>query len=146
MDSGSAVSKLRTLFDDAGLDCNALDPWQAWKVFKVFLKTPLDDGYDAAGVQLSVGPDTQSLYLVRQLSRWSDSPAQDDEDEDEVLWLLSVEFYYKNPKLARSAELDIWSIDFRTLEEFASVVEGESAFQDAMAAKPYATDCCVPEV
>lgn len=146
MNPSTARHELEDLFVQSGLDLNALDPWEAWKLFKTFLRQPVDGGYDTAGVQLSVSSDTQSLHLIRQLSRWNHDQADDDAPDDEVIWMITVEFFYKSARLANSPELDIWSMDFRMLEEFASVVEGEPSFQAAMAARPFATACCTPEV
>jgi hypothetical protein len=38
---------------EARLSPTALDPWEAWKVFKRFLEIPVEDVYDAASFQYS---------------------------------------------------------------------------------------------
>jgi hypothetical protein len=145
MDIESAQRELEAMFVQSGMAPNTLDPWEGWKVFKAFLRKPLGGGYDTAGVQLVVNSDGQALHLIRQISRRSNERPMDDGPDDEIIWMLTVELRYRNARLAATPELDLWLMDFRTLEEFASVVEGEPSFQAAMAARPHATLCCTPE-
>jgi hypothetical protein len=140
MDSTVALRVFQESLDKAGLVPDMLDPWETWKLFKSFMRTPLGGGYDIAGVQFATHPDTQGLYFIRQLS------ARDEFGEDVLVWQMTVELFYKNPNLERARDLDIWSLDFKTLEEFASVVEGEDTFQRAISAAPFVSDCRTDEV
>jgi hypothetical protein len=140
MDSTDAIRVFQESLDKAGLVEDSLDPWETWKLFKSFLKVPLRGGYDIAGVQFATHPDSQGLYFIRQLCE------HDEFEEDVPIWQMTVEFYYRNPNLERASDVDIWSPDFKTFEEFASLVEGEDAFQRAMSAIPFITDCRTDEV
>ncbi len=44
MNYDSAAGELNKAFAESGLAPDALDPWKAWKVFKAFLRKPLDGG------------------------------------------------------------------------------------------------------
>lgn len=129
----TAEAELSAALERAGLDPAALDPWQAWKGFKAFLRRELEGGYDAAGVQIAKDesdPTRCSLSFIRQLS------ARDVGGYDAPFWSLVVEFHYHSSAFLPLDEVDVWTLDYPTLEEFASVVEGMPAFQAAVAATP----------
>jgi hypothetical protein len=130
-----AEPELVTRLTAAGLAPESLDPWEAWKVFKRYLHAEVDGVYDAAAFQCGRfpddGSDTESFYatFVRQFSRWEGG-------RDEPVRRVVLELRYGvgdiRPDLAR----EVWTHDFPTLEEFASVVEGLPQFQSAMSVRP----------
>ena len=118
----------------ARLNPAALDPWEAWKIFKGFLRRELEGGYDAANVQIALEPGGMCLLsLTRTLSE------RDESGDDVLIWSLSMDFVYPATTAVELEELDIWLIDYPTVEEFAAVVEGEPSFQLLMAARPSST-------
>jgi len=141
-----ADTRLRELLDAAGLTPEGLDPWEAWRVFKVYLREPVEGGvYDAASFQsgrfdLEDGRDLVCALLVRQFSAWEAEGDQDDAEHiDAPIRRVVVEFRY-SPETARlHEEIEIWTHDFPTLPEFAAVVEGTPAFQQAMSLEPIET-------
>lgn len=121
------------------LDC--LDPWQAWKTFKAFLRVEIEDGCDAASLQfLPVDPDPDlsdeaTLMLVRQYSERAPKNGV-----DELIGRVVLELRYAGTHFASLSPFAAWTLDFPTLEEWASVVEGQACFQKAMARSPVFTE------
>lgn len=121
------------------LDC--LDPWQAWKTFKGFLRAEIEDGYDAASLQfLPADPDPDltdeaSLMLVRQYTERAPT-----DGEDELIGRVVLELRYAGKHFRSLPPFEAWTLDFPTLEEWASVVEGQACFQEAMGRTPLFTE------
>ena len=116
-----AESELLDRFDAADLNPLALDPWEAWKVFKGYLHTEVeDDIYDAASVQV----DHYHIYFIRQFSQW-----QGNRDAGILRIVVDLSF---SPAKHPFERTEFWTHDFPTLADFASVVEGDSQFQTAM--------------
>src|SRR2546427_10702801 len=71
-----AEPELLNRFTAAGLAPGALDPWEAWKVFKQYLHSEVHGVYDAASFQCGQFPDDggegESFYatFARQFSKW----------------------------------------------------------------------------
>lgn len=74
------------------------------------------------------------MFFTRQLSE------RDSDGDDEPFWILTVEFHYDSDGFEPIADTEVWTFDYPTLEEFASVVEGLPAFQAAMAGRPKFTE------
>jgi hypothetical protein len=121
---------------ETGQALDSLDPWPAWRTFKAFLRRELEGGYDAAALQfLPTDPDPDlsdeaSLVLVRQCT------ARASGGEDELVGRVVLEFRYAAQHFQHLPEVSVWTLDFPSLEEWASVVEGQPAFQEAMAREP----------
>jgi len=121
----------------SGQSLEHLDPWQAWKAFKHSLHTAVTDGYDAAALQFAPGslnpaaPEEARLFLIRQFTERD--PA---DGEDQLLGRVVVELLYPAEQFRRFEPVDLWSLDFPTLEEWATIVEGLPPFQEAMAREP----------
>ena len=121
------------------LDC--LDPWQAWKTFKGFLRVEIEDGHDAASLQfIPSDPDPDfsdeaTLILVRQYTERAPTNG-----EDELIGRVVLELRYAAAHFASLPPFEAWTLDFPTLEEWASVVEGQACFQEAMARSPLFTE------
>ena len=136
-----ATPALRRSLEAAGLAMHQLDPWEAWKVFKQWLRVEIEDGYDTVCMQfLPIDPegdpiDEATLLFVRQFKE-----RQDAEDTDELIGRIVLELRYPAAKLLAFPPVDVWGLDFPTLEEWASVVEGNACFQQAMAIRPLFSD------
>jgi hypothetical protein len=122
----------------AGLDPDVLDPWEAWKIFKDYLRSPVEGVYDAAAMLCRRFPNNEGgedfyLSFVRQFSRWEGK-------EDAPLRRVVVDFRFDAGAFNDQARAEVWTHDFPTLAEFASVVEGMPQFQAAINARPRATD------
>ena len=114
-----------------------LAPWPAWKVFKCFLREPVDGAASDALVQMGAYIDPEGprihLYLVRQ---FSDELAHDLPERDEQLAHLVCEIVFpaSSPRALRLREL--WSQDYRSHAAFIDAVESDPAFQRLMNAEP----------
>jgi hypothetical protein len=134
-----AEPELVTRLNAAGLSPEALDPWEAWKVFKQYLHTEVNGVHDAASFQFGRFPDDggegESFYatFVRQFSRWEGK-------EDAPVRRVVVELRYGLDQIRPTVPAEVWTHDFPTLEEFASVVEGLPQFQAAMNLSPRHTE------
>jgi len=123
----------------AGLSTEALDPWEAWKVFKRYLHAEVDGVYDAASFQCGPFPDDggegESFYVtfVRQFSHLEGK-------EEAPLRRIVLELRYDLDQIQPGVPAELWTHDFPTLEEFASVVEGLPQFQAAISVTPNQTD------
>ena len=123
-----AEEQLLDRLEEAGLNPLALDPWEAWNAFKAYLRIEVDDDlYDAASFQ----SDGYRAYFVRQFSQWHGQ-----RDAGLVRIVIEFTYYPSGPHLAAA---EIWSHDFPTLSEFASVVEGSPQFQTLMSTGPRQT-------
>ena len=129
----------------AGLDPSALDPWEAWKVFKAYLRVPVaEDLYDSASFQcdrlddLPEGSDF-SAYFVRQFSRW-------EARRDTGIRRVVIEFSYGPLSNQPTDATEVWTHVFPTLEEFASVVEAQPQFQTVINSRPRRTDVYDDEI
>lgn len=105
-------------------------------MFKAYLRVPLDEAeiYDAAAFQVCADPPP-CVYWVRQFSE------RDDEDEYDIgLTRVVVEFAFPPPGADfLSTDLDLWTHDFESLEEFGSVAEGLEEFQAMANRRPTRT-------
>ncbi|MFN8647954.1 MAG: hypothetical protein U0104_14380 [Gemmatimonadales bacterium] len=133
-----AHSELVAALAGAALDPDALEPWPAWKVFKQYLHREVEDGYDAASLQFGRFPadevgaqEEAGLFLVRQFSERAGA-----EGEDALVGRVIIELTYDAWPFLAFPPVAVWTHDFRTLEEWASVVEGTAAFQEAMNRQP----------
>jgi hypothetical protein len=130
-----AEQELITRLTAAGLSPEALDPREAWKVFKQYLHTEVQGVYDAASFQCGPFPDDggegESFYakFVRQFSRL-------ERKEEAPVRQIVMELCYGPDQIQLSVPAELWTHDFPTLENFASVVEGLPQFQAAMSAAP----------
>ena len=132
-----ARNSLRARLVANALDPELLDPWPTWRVFKQFLREVEVDGvYDAAAVIVEPDETGTTLFLVRQFSIWEDGE-DEDESEDVPAGQIVVEFRYEACQLP---EHEVWTLDYPTLEEWASVVEGVPAFQTLINRAPGFTD------
>jgi hypothetical protein len=134
-----AEQELVTRLTAAGLSPEALDHWEAWKVFKQYLHAEVEGVYDVAAFQCGRFPDDggegESFYatFVRQFSRLEG-------EEEAPLRRIVMELRYGLDQLQPGAPAEVWTHDFPTLEEFASVVEGLPQFQAAMSTVPEHTE------
>lgn len=136
-----AAPTLRQSLEAAGYSMDQLEPWEAWKAFKEWLRLEIVDGLDTASVQfLPQDPDDDPgdeavLAFVRQFTQ-----RQDCGEADELIGRVVLELRYPAAKLSAHAPFETWSLDFPLLEEWVSVVEGIPGFQHAMSLTPLFTD------
>jgi hypothetical protein len=110
-------------------------------VFKSFLHREVEGSHDAASVQWGVfpnealGEDEASLLLVRQFSERAEA-----DGEDELVGRIVVELCYAPGVFQDLDPFELWTHDFPTLEEWASIVEGSPQFQACMGRVPTNTD------
>jgi hypothetical protein len=111
-----------------------LDPWSGWRAFKDFLRQEVDGVYDAAAVLFERENEGVSMFLVRQFSEREDVG---EDAEDQLVGRLIVEFQYDVQALP---DEEVWTLDYPTLEEWASVVESTRSFQTLVNQQPRFTD------
>src|SRR5574341_86739 len=130
----TAETELLRRLKAARLAPEALDPWEAWKVFKEFLAVPLlEDAYDAASFQCGVDTEVENpeafAIFTRQFSRRHGKT-------DELVGRVVVELRYDPLAVPWKGSAEVRSHDFPTLGEFASVVEGLPEFQGVVSRRP----------
>jgi hypothetical protein len=139
-----ASHELNEALEAAGLTPTRLDPWEAWKVFKAFCRREVEAVYDCPAVHFTLDPLPEAgdrmahILLVRQFSRWEKDASG--EWADTSLGRVVVDLTYPARQLGLRKETELWSMDFRTLEEFDSVVEGNDFFQAGLSHEPVQTD------
>jgi hypothetical protein len=131
------TERLLRLFEEAGLTPDLLQPWPAWKLFKRFLREPVDGAASDALVQMGAyleadGPRIH-LYFVRQ---FSDELAHDlpERDKQFAHLVCDLAFTAASPRDMRFREL--WSQDYLSHSAFIDAVESDPAFQKLMNAEP----------
>ena len=131
------TQRLIHLLDESGLAPDLLQPWPAWKVFKRFLREPVDGAASDALVQMGAYIDAEGprihLYLVRQ---FSDELAHDLPECDEQLAHLVCDLVFPaaSPRAIHFHEL--WSQDFHSHAAFIDAVESDPVFQSLMNTEP----------
>jgi hypothetical protein len=139
MQIAQAEAELLRRLEAAGLDPDVLDPWESWKVFKAYLQAPVDgDVYDAASFQCGRFEDAEdgqtfSALFLRQFS-------EREGEEDVGIRRVVVEFAYGPTAIRPQTALEVWTHDFATPSEFASVVEASLQFQALLNVRPRRTD------
>lgn len=76
---------------------------------------------------------TSVFFFVRQFS-------QRDGPDDAPVGRVIIELDYDPSAIKPAVPVETWTLDYATLSEFASVVEGLPQFQAALNARPRATD------
>ena len=125
---------LSALLANAGIAESALAPWPTWKVFKAFMRTPLEDVVDDALVQYGVYEDEDGvrrahLYFVRE---FSDPTAEG----AEPLGQLGCDLAFAPEVLGHAPSVEFWTQDAATFDEFVDRVERAEGFQALMNAQP----------
>jgi|GEM_PF-2009182 len=132
---------LQKTLQESGQALDHLEPWEAWKTFKQFLRSEVHDGYDAASLQFvplepDGDPDDEaSLLLVRQYTERDATTGEDD-----LIGRVVLELRYAAKHFLEFQPVEVWTLDFPTLDEWASVVEGMPCFQEGMAREPLFTE------
>jgi hypothetical protein len=126
--------RFRAQLAELRLDPDRLDPWAGWRAFKEFLRQEVDGPYDAASVQVRPENASTTMFFVRQFSH---REGRSSAAADVLLGRLIVELQYQSMSLP---EQEVWTLDYATLEEWASVVEGEPWFQVLINREPTFTD------
>ena len=74
------------------------------------------------------------MFFVRQFTEREDAGS---DAADVLVGRLIVEFHYDSTQFP---EEEVWTLDYRTLEEWAAVVEGRRSFQAFINQEPGFTD------
>jgi hypothetical protein len=139
-----ASSTLSSLLANAGLAEDSLEPWATWKIFKAFIRTPLDDVVDDALVQYGVYEDEDGvarahLYLMRELSEPTAEGA-------EPIGQLGCDLAFDSQALGDAPAAEFWTQDVKALADFVHQVESAEGFQALMNACPVETSLFREEV
>jgi hypothetical protein len=123
----------------AGMAPGALDPWEAWKVFKAFARTPVEAVVDDALVQYGVyedegGEERAHLYLVREFSE-ADPPGEGAAPATHLVCDLA----FPPRALGGAPPAEFWTQDAPAFEAFVDRVEGAAGFQALVGARPTGT-------
>ena len=125
-----AEAYLETMLERAGLDPDHLDLWEAWKVFKEFVKAPV--AADGEGVCFFAWQDEGEegrrvhLQILRQFTAI--------EGEESVpIRNAGLGLIYDPAGFDLTEEVEFWSYDFPTFADFAAHVERSPFFQSAAA-------------
>lgn len=133
-----ACRTLQQALQASGQALDRLDPWEAWRDFKAFLQREVEDARDVGSMQfLPLDPDDDEacLFVVRQFSERTPGTGA-----DEPIGRVVLELRFAATHFQALQATDLWTLDFPTLEQWASVVEGQRAFQEAMARTPLFTE------
>lgn len=109
-----------------GLDASTLDPWPAWRAFKQFARVVDEIPDPGVGVQITRGADSSTrLFFVRQVLELSGDS-----------WLepaggVVCEFSFPGSELMRE-EIELWSFDHASFNEFVDCVEQHATVADLM--------------
>ena len=135
---GYAAAELIAMLGMASLDPDALDPWEAWKVFKRFLAREVPGVNDAAAFQCGLfeREDGSPAFYVLLVRQFSHRQAGVDTGVSRVV----IELRYDPAHVAAREPTQVWTHDFASLAEFASVVEGREQFQAACNCRPDRTE------
>jgi hypothetical protein len=110
------LTLLQTFCTSQGVTPDTVNTWHAWKTFKAFARAAGDLPDSGVSVQLIEETDeTDRLLFMRQ-------EYADDGNElrpvGGVVWELTFD-----PGRGDGKELEIWSLDFRSFDDFVDAVE-----------------------
>ncbi len=122
----------RDALEAAGLDPDALEPWEAWRCFKQFARTPVPAAdATAAVVELDQTPGDDGLHhlrFVRYFGLLTADGAPDDEPEP-VFAVECALGYEPEPGRAPVPAFELADADYASFDAFVAAVEGEPAIQ-----------------
>ncbi len=143
---------LRGMFRAQGLAPESLEPWEAWKIFKAYLRVPVDGPADDALVQYgryddADGAPRSHLYLlVREFSMPELSEAESPfEEGGEPLTHVVCDLIYESGALAPRVPVEFWTQDTQSLTAFIDAVEADQGFQRLMNARSLRSSVYVEE-
>jgi hypothetical protein len=134
------MGHLREILSANGVSPEAADPWLAWRLFKAFLRQPVEDALDDGLVQYGTyeekdGRVAPHLYFVRQFSEVRVSALHDDEPSNACTHLV-CEFCYHPDVIPEVACREIWTMDVSHLGQFVDRVESDVHVQALLGAQP----------
>lgn len=133
---------LRRMLRAQSLAPEALEPWTAWKVFKAYLRMPVEGSVDDALVQYGcydddAGRSRSHLYLVWEFSLPELSEAEALLEEGaEPLTHVVCDLTYESSALAPREPVEFWTQDAPSLTAFIDAVEADPGFQRLLNARP----------
>lgn len=137
-------ARLTTMLEEAALDPAHLDVWEAWKVFKAFVREPVeadDEGITAQATRVTTtdGLDLVYLNFIRQFTTV-------EETEDTPVGYVGLELAYEWSDLKLAQDIELWSYDFPQLEDFMAQVEQLPIFHQAAALRPLESEVVAGEL
>ena len=131
-----AEETLGAMLAEAGMDPDVLDPWEAWKVFKRFLRVPMAAQAEKASFQCGIDrSDEPEPRFYMEIFRQFDEPAG---KSTLPVGAVGLEFNFDPDTFPVAEEREIWGEAGR-LDVFIAAVEASPEFQAAMNARPVAT-------
>lgn len=131
------TERLMRLLEESGLTPDLLLPWPAWKVFKRFLREPVEGAACDALVQIGAYIDGDGprihLYFVRQ---FSDELAHDLPERDRQIAHLVCDLVFRAASPRDMGLHELWSQDYYSHSAFIDAVESDPDFQALMNAEP----------
>jgi hypothetical protein len=125
-----AEGQLKGMLKAEGFDISKPNPQIAWNVFKSFVQKPVECADDAVLFQCGTfsftGKDLFYLDFVRQFS------IDDEDGEYDHMEQLHCEFTCNPNKELNPLEKNLWSYDFKDLNDYFAAVENLSEFQTAI--------------
>jgi len=139
-----AEARLTEMVEQSALDPAHLDIWEGWKVFKAFVREPVpteDEGITAQATRVTTtdGLDLVYLNFIRQFTAL-------EETGDTPVGYVGMEFAFEWTDLKLGDDIEVWSYDFPTFEDFAAHVEQLPAFHQAAAVRALESDIVSGEV
>ena len=123
-------ARLEEMLETAGLDPGHLDAWEAWKVFNAFVREPVET--DGDGVAVQAMRETTPEGLVQVHLEFYRQFTSIEEDVYEPTWFVGIKLVFDASDFPDSTDLELWSYDFATFQDFAAWVEQESVFVRAI--------------
>jgi len=122
----------------------ALSPWEAWKVFKAFLRVPAASPDEGASVQgiIEQDPDGQTTAFLTMMRQFTTGEAE----EDAPFRWVGLELAFAPNDVMGLDGLELWSYDFPDLAAFMAAVETHPGFQSALNARPLESDLLAQEL
>ena len=128
----------------ARLDPLAGEPWEAWKVFKAFLRVPVAVADEGISVQAAIEPvatadEALFLTMMRLFTTIEEG------DDTPFRW-VGLELTFAPATVPSLPDIELWSYDYEDLPAFIAAVESHPGFQQAMNAPVLASELVAQEV
>ena len=124
-----AEERLSAMLAAAGLAEERLDLWEAWKIFKAFLKEPVDADGEGSALEVTFEdtPEGEELVYLTVFRQFTEI----DDEMSIPVEFAGIEFVFAQADLPLEREFEIWSYDFPTHADFIAQIEGSETFQRA---------------
>lgn len=140
-----ALKRFSQMCADEGLDRDALMPWPTWKVFKAFMREPVNVSLDGASFQCGpVAEGNEGAAFLAFVRVFSDVDAA--QDDEELLEGIVAEFDFGAAPGPAVASVEVHSHDFPSFNEFVQQVESLPEFQALMNREPVGSEIYAQEL